>query len=75
MKKHILKFILLFSVTGCAQQMYWTKENTPIPEIASDLHTCRTTSNIGEQKVFNAREIEYPCMVAKGYELSPKPPK
>ncbi len=66
-------FALSFGLVGCTQ--YWVKPGTNLQDTAKDLSDCRVQANQGGQKVFSAQEMEAPCMTAKGYSLSNRPPK
>jgi uncharacterized lipoprotein YajG len=71
MKKLFLIIAALLS--GCAHQ-YWVKDNTNMQSTAADLHDCRVQTHQARDK-YSAAELEQPCMIAKGYRLSPRPPK
>ncbi|MBX7147029.1 MAG: hypothetical protein K1X44_06955 [Alphaproteobacteria bacterium] len=60
-------------LAGCTQ--YWTKPNTNRQETAKDLSDCRIQANQGNAKIYTAEQLETPCMVGKGYNLSYNPPK
>jgi hypothetical protein len=61
-------------ISGCSSTQYWVKPGTDLRTTAADLEACRLAANNGGQKVFTAQQLESPCMVSKGYELSSKPP-
>lgn len=67
--------LLALVLAGCAHPLYWSKPGTGVQETAADLLACRTQGNAGGQKVFSARQMEEPCMVAKGYVMGRTPPK
>lgn len=67
-------FFLGLCATGCVTTEYWLQDGVSLKKTAADLSDCRHEANQGGQKVFSARELESPCMVAKGYRLSPIPP-
>jgi len=71
MKTLILAAVLL---AGCAHTLYWSKPGVGVQETAAELSACRLAANAGGQKVFSARQLEEPCMVAKGFVLGRKPP-
>jgi hypothetical protein len=68
-------FFIAASLGGCATTEYWYQNGVSLQKTAADLNECRISANQGGQKVFTARELETPCMAAKGYSLSTTPPK
>lgn len=64
------------ALLGCAPtQMYWVKQGVGIQATSKDLFECRQTARQdSERQVYTALELEKPCMGAKGYTLSEKPP-
>ncbi len=74
MHRHIALAAFAFLTACAAHQQYWVRPETGIKQTAADLSECRIAANNGGQKVFSARELETPCMVAKGYDLSNSPP-
>lgn len=68
--------LLAASLAGCAPtQMYYVKSGVGLQQTAKDLHECRQTARAtSERQIYTARELEGPCMGAKGYLLSDKPP-
>ncbi|MGH6889980.1 MAG: hypothetical protein ACREHF_12425 [Rhizomicrobium sp.] len=75
MKNIGLAALALLSLAGCSTQQYWARPATDLKTTATDLEACRLGANAGGQKVFSAAELEQPCMVAKGYQLSDAPPQ
>lgn len=69
----VLVYTAAMLTIGCATQQYWVKQQISIQQTSADLSECRIQANQGGQKVFSAMELEFPCMVAKGYQLSNKP--
>ena len=67
--------VVLCGLQGCAAQQYWARAGTDLRQTASDLHACRISANAGSQRVYSGLELEAPCMTAKGYGLTPTPPK
>lgn len=70
-----LSAALAFGLAGCAHPLYWSKPDTGMQQTAADLSACRVQANAGGGKVFSAKEMETPCMVAKGYALGKVPPR
>lgn len=62
-------------LTGCVTQQYWVRPGSGVQQVAADLQECRlSTSKALTQQVYTADQLEGPCMVAKGYSLSNRPP-
>lgn len=74
--RRVFVLAVLGVLTSCAapKQQYWTRPSTGLQQTASDLSECRMRVVQGQQQVFTARQLEEPCMVAKGYALSDRPP-
>jgi hypothetical protein len=71
----MIVLVMAAALSACGPRtQYWVKSGTGITTTAADLSACRIAANSGGQKVFSALEMESPCMVAKGYHLSPTPP-
>lgn len=78
MKRAIIVIAVVCLLTACAQQMYWNRPGVSIEKTSKDLLACRmegAKANQGGHIIYSAQEIESPCMVAKGYELSATPPQ
>ena len=76
--RRVIVLALASVLLGCASQDYWVRPATNLRMTAADLQACRQTAlesaNRGGERVFTARELESPCMAAKGYGLSKTPP-
>jgi len=75
MRSHLLIIFISLFIAGCASPDYWMQPGKTLRETASDIHGCRVSSQPGGQQVFSARELEFPCMIAKGYNIGKTPPK
>lgn len=76
MKHKILLCACLLILPGCIT--YWSKPGMNIQQTAQDLNECRleaSRANTGGRPAFTAQEMEGPCMLAKGYNLSYTPPQ
>ena len=76
MRVSIVLGALALTLAGCAPtQMYYVKSGVGLQQTAKDLHECRQTARAtSERQIYTALELEGPCMGAKGYVMSEKPP-
>lgn len=60
-------------LAGCAQ--YYNRADADIQQTSKDLTDCRMkAAQGGAQQIYSAAQLEIPCMVGKGYNLSYTPP-
>lgn len=74
-KKGLFISLCMLSLAGCTQ--FWVKEGENIQQISKSLEECRLKGSqaVNGVPIFNAQQIEGPCMTAKGYTLSYSPAK
>jgi uncharacterized protein YceK len=74
MKFLVSAIAVLILISGCSSQKYWVKPGTGFRQTGTDLAACRVAADQGGQKAFSGFQLEAPCMVGKGYNLSDHPP-
>jgi len=76
MSRAIVCGVIGLALLGCAPtQMYWVKQGVGAQLTAKDLFECRQAARqTSERQIYTGLELEAPCMGAKGYTLSEKPP-